>query len=221
MHVSLPSTIVGVAPLTVELSGDLPAPQALRAVLEHRAQTGEPLTYRRLHSADLTGANLDGLNLEHCDLPEVDMTGASLVGAKLLNCNLARVKAEGVDLSGATLQVCDLTEADFTGAMLEKAALIGCCFRFAKMVDIKAAESTLGGRTTGSNWTGADLSWAEVYGLEGRDHIVRQQATGTGTLDQREALLYFMRLRAGGLNTRDANMAEAKRWLAAVEGGVA
>lgn len=67
---------------------------------------------------DLSGTNLRGVSLDHCDFSNANLSGADLSGANLRLCNFENANLSGTDLSKA-----DLTGVDFTNADLRKAKL--------------------------------------------------------------------------------------------------
>ena len=84
---------------------------------------------RTLQDADLTGADLHGL-----ELSQVNFVMAKLRGARLSHCNLTQADFSHADLREADLSSCQLTQADFRGADLRGADLTGATMTQA-MVD--------------------------------------------------------------------------------------
>lgn len=67
--------------------------------------------YKIYPGANLSGADLSGVNLFNANLKGVDLSGADLSYADLFNANL-----KGADLSGANLKGADMSGANLTGA---------------------------------------------------------------------------------------------------------
>jgi pentapeptide repeat protein len=100
--------------------------------------------------ADLSGADLRGAHLERVDLDGAQLVGAKLAGTNVSWANLEQAVLRTADLAGANLQEsdfswADLSDADLTGANLQRARLI---------------------RTTVE---GARLSQARIYGIAAWD----------------------------------------------------
>lgn len=82
----------------------------------------------RCYGCSLVGVDLTGKNLDGVDLESADLTGSSLEGADLENANLkgalmVRVNLKNADLRGADLYKANLSGADLTGAKLDGAFL--------------------------------------------------------------------------------------------------
>jgi hypothetical protein len=76
-----------------------------------------------LHSADLSDADLSGANLGGADLHSADLSGANLRGADLRRADLSGANLRCADLSRANLGDADLSDADLNGADLRDADL--------------------------------------------------------------------------------------------------
>jgi len=74
---------------------------------------------------DLSGENLEGIDLAYLDLNGATLAEAKLMGAKLREANLFRTNLHAADLRGAYLGFADLRAADLRGAVLDGAALRG------------------------------------------------------------------------------------------------
>jgi hypothetical protein len=105
-----------------------------------------------LSGADLSGVDLRGANLSGADLSGVDLRGANLSGADLYGANLYGADLSGADLSGAYLRGADLSEAD-----LSEAYLRGAYLRGADLSGADLSEADL----RGADLSGADLSEAK------------------------------------------------------------
>jgi uncharacterized protein YjbI with pentapeptide repeats len=121
-----------------------------------RRSTGDPVP--TLENADLTGADLKGIqldsrnaeivNLKGATLNEANLQGADLSGSFLFAANFQRAK-----LNGAKLQKTNLTEANLTGTDCRGAVLTGAILLRAKVA--------------GTNFRDADLQDAELREMEG------------------------------------------------------
>ena len=72
---------------------------------------------------DLTGANLNGLNLAHVDLSGMSLWGANLEGTNLMGARLVRTSFWGANLRGADVSYSDASSAHFQHADLTGASL--------------------------------------------------------------------------------------------------
>jgi uncharacterized protein YjbI with pentapeptide repeats len=72
----------------------------------------------QLSRANLCNARLDGVKLAIANLSDADLTGACLRDAKLVGANLNRAILAGADLAGANLDGADLSNADLTDTNL-------------------------------------------------------------------------------------------------------
>lgn len=125
--------------------------------------------------ADLSGANLTGVNMIGADLGRANLSGADLTGAYLTRANLrmanlSEANLERVDLSGGDLRMANLrmtnlseailTEADITGAYLSFANLRMASLRGANLSEANLKMTYLGG----ANLTQANLRMANLSG---------------------------------------------------------
>ena len=90
------------------------------ADLSNQDLTGAILINTNLSNANLDGvklryANLSGANLEGVNLSNKDLTGAILINTNLSNANLDGVKLRYANLSGANLEGVNLSNKDLTG----------------------------------------------------------------------------------------------------------
>ncbi len=86
------------------------------------------LDTKRCYECSLTGVDLTGKNMDSVDLEGADLTGSTLEGVDLGNANLkgavlVKVNLRNADLRGADLYKANLSGADLTGAKLEGALL--------------------------------------------------------------------------------------------------
>ena len=107
--------------------------------------------------ADLTGADLIGVNLRGADLTRADLAGAYLTGISLTGAYLVEA-----DLAGTDLRRADLTGANLAGANLRKANLAR-----ANLTGANLARSDLrGANLTGADLTRSDLRRANLTGAD-------------------------------------------------------
>ncbi len=120
-----------------------------------REQTIIPI---KLKDINLSGACLDGVNLENLDL-----SGANLSKATLLGADLRRVNLNGANLNRAKLIDAHLNGADLTGANLTKAGLFNADLTYADLThaDLTGARLDLA-KLTRVNFTGACLEKASL-----------------------------------------------------------
>lgn len=97
--------------------------------------------------ADLTEANLNGV-----ELSQVNLIGADLARAELKEANVTRSYLREANLMGADFTMADLTDANFTRAKLQRADLT--------QADLTQADLTR------ANLMGADLSQAKLMGAD-------------------------------------------------------
>ena len=83
------------------------------------------LSGANLNDMDLSEADLRGANLEGVELEEADLSRAKLEGAKLNKAKLFKARLNGARLKRAELREADLSWADFRGARLARADLSG------------------------------------------------------------------------------------------------
>jgi uncharacterized protein YjbI with pentapeptide repeats len=99
---------------------------------------------------DLTGENLDGIDLSGAFLEQVNFTGASLKGANLSGAIMARAILDNADFTGATLEEANVggvhahgtnfIEANFKSAKLSKGDFTKSDFTKARLEDIESLE---------------------------------------------------------------------------------
>jgi uncharacterized protein YjbI with pentapeptide repeats len=148
-----------------------------RAAIEHAARTGEALHYLSLDGMDLSGGHFDGLKLVNCSAVGVNWSNARLAGATFERCNLTSGLFERVKAPGASFITCNLFGSIWKDADATEAAFTACNFRNVAARGIKAPRSRWDSvRTSRADFTGADLSYADLGGLEGRESILAQCA---------------------------------------------
>jgi len=100
--------------------------------------------------ADLTGADLRGVNLRETSLRDANLTWADLADANLRGADLRNTDLRSANLTNANLRVADLTNANLSNANLTDA-------------NLRDANLT-GANLRGINLTDADLTWADFRG---------------------------------------------------------
>lgn len=139
--------------------------------LLNQIKTGKTVCSGDYACIDLSGQNLDGVNLSGSLLEQVNLQGASLQGANLSGCMLTRANLENANfreanLEGANIGSVQATGADFSGAIMNEAVLSKgnftkanfsrCCFLKAQFLYTNFQEA---------NFTQAELPnqiWLEV-----------------------------------------------------------
>lgn len=116
---------------------------------------------RKCMKCNLRGADLSGMNLERVDLSESDLSGANLHGTSLKEAKLDKAVLRNADLSEANLYQAVLKEADLSGANLSS-------------IDLTY------GDVTGANFSSANLSSANLLDLH-MDKVNFSGADLTGT----------------------------------------
>ncbi len=86
-----------------------------------------------LSKANLSGVDLSGANLSGVDLNGADLSGVDLNGADLSKADLSEADLSGANLRWANLSEADLSEADLSGANLRWANLSGANLRWANL----------------------------------------------------------------------------------------
>jgi len=125
--------------------------------------------------ADLSGANLSGIDLSEVNLllaklSGVNFSGATLVLADLSQADLSGANLSGADLSGADLLLTDFSDADFSGADLSVADLSGANLSNAKLQAASLPQTDLSGADLSksdlsrTDLSGADLSKSDLSG---------------------------------------------------------
>jgi len=123
-----------------------------RSDMEKAVQTLGRLPVFKDDQGRTTRPDLTGANLQAMDLSGLDFEKAQLSGARLQGANLTRAKLQGAYLPGAQLQGADLTSAQLQGAYLPGAQLQGA--------DLSRAQ------LQGADLTGAKLQRAYLPGAQ-------------------------------------------------------
>ncbi|MDT4896661.1 MAG: hypothetical protein QOH25_1738 [Acidobacteriota bacterium] len=126
-----------------------------------------------LSGAQLNGMNLRGYDFSHANLWEVQfrqtdlrradlsfaqMSNADLSSANLSRCQVRHTILSGANLTGATLRHADLRGTSFRRACLNRADLRSAILRHASLVDADVE---------GANLNGAEVYGAGIWGLKG------------------------------------------------------
>jgi hypothetical protein len=110
---------------------------------------------------DLSGGDLNGLDISYLDL-----TNADLREARLYGCNLRSTKLNGADLSGCFARFARFSGAKLAHANLREADLRAASLRRADLTEADLTKAVLRfASLVGANLTGTVLREAEVYGI--------------------------------------------------------
>lgn len=103
-----------------EMNFQQPISSAAKILEEYKAGK------RDFERAELSDANLQGIDLKGSDLSYADLSEANLIGANLRGCdlsyaNLSQANLQNADLRGAMLFSTNLRQAGLQGTQLENA----------------------------------------------------------------------------------------------------
>lgn len=165
----LAGTLAAVAVFAVQ--ADLDAGRQAAAL--HAARERDAAADRQWLQLTL-GINRDltGIDLQHMDLTEFYMRGKNLTEAKLSGANLNRVdlseaRMEAIGLEDASLRRADLTESNLIGAFLMGADLSGATLTESNLTNAFLTGADLSGATlANADLSGADLSNADLSGAD-------------------------------------------------------
>ena len=135
-------------------------------------QLKQLLKTNQCQNCDLSGANLERLNLSGANLQGANLSSATLSGANLSNANLESANLQGASLSEAYLYRANLTGANFSNAGLPNAnlrgtILIGTNFSRADLRSVNLSKMDLSNAVfTGANLSKANLSRTIVVNLK-------------------------------------------------------
>lgn len=114
-------------------------------------------------SPDLSGAVLNRVELDSCNLGGSDLNMAELDGASLKNAYLYNANLNGARLNGANLSACYLYRAELSGAHLEGANLKAATLTEANLNDADLSEANLySALVDNASLIKADLSYANL-----------------------------------------------------------
>jgi hypothetical protein len=122
------------------------------------------LNWTNLSKANLSEADLHRANLYMTDLSGADLRGSNLSGADLRGADLGRADLSGADLSRANLSRADLSMAYLIGANLSGAILTGAILRNASL------DSANFWRVTFSHTIFASVDLSSCTGLDSINH---------------------------------------------------
>ena len=114
-----------------------------RADLSNANLSGVNLMNYNLRFADLSGANLSDANLECINLNHADLSDAILTNVNLELSDLVYADLSGADLTGANLTKANLTKANLFNANLNYAKLYRAILRYADLTRANLIEADL------------------------------------------------------------------------------
>lgn len=128
--------------------------------------------------ANLTGRNLNGLNLAKATFVEANMSSVSLAGTNLRNADLSgaklsRANLRGADLTDAKLIGANLGNADLTGSILNGTDLSGANLDGADLTGVDLTETGVSGASfVKANLTNTRLNGTDLMGINFTDAIL-------------------------------------------------
>lgn len=156
-----------------ETSGQSLTRADVERLLSQVASTaGLDLSGRNLQHVNLSYEDLQGATFYHADLREANLRGASLKGADLSGANLSGADLDGADLSNARLSDESGNRAELSQANLRHTRLRGLDLREFDLAGLDLENADLndtdlrGAKLAGTNLCGADLSRALLHGNE-------------------------------------------------------
>ncbi|MGB5632120.1 MAG: pentapeptide repeat-containing protein, partial [Waterburya sp.] len=123
---------------------------------------GVNLSSARLANANLSGFDLSSARLANADLRGADLRDANLRSARLANANLSGAKLSGAKLSGFDLRGVNLSDADLRGVNLSSANLRGAELRGANLSDFDFSGFNL----SGFDFSRVNLSSANLTAIQ-------------------------------------------------------
>ncbi len=142
----------------------------------------------RFTLANLAGANLQWITLDHSvgwgsDLTGADLTGATLVGANLVGATFVNATLRYVALLGADLSDADLTGADMYEANLDSAEMTGVDATGANLGLAYMPNTTMtNANLTGVNLQGAYIGFGVMASVDLTDANLNGAVVGTTSL---------------------------------------
>ncbi|MBS1848179.1 MAG: pentapeptide repeat-containing protein [Actinobacteria bacterium] len=128
------------------------------------------LTRAELHGLNLAGIDFSSVDMCGADLSDADLSGAQLTDVNMTGCTTGALGQTGTNLSGA-----NFTGANLTGANMETANVAGAMFAGATLTALHAgtvigipASLPSGWSVAGAHLVGpyADLSYAHLRGVD-------------------------------------------------------
>ncbi len=185
---------------------------------EKDLQRAQRTTKQKLSFADLSNADLRGVNFNDADLGGANLSFANLSGVYFRSANLKDANLNGADLTGAYFGAADLRRADMggvnaskanfheaslSGASMTMATLTGASLRGCDLFAASLAYATLdGARLIESNLSAADLSFASLSRADLSDAGLQNATLERATM--RETVL--VRADLTGANLRKAEL---------------
>ncbi len=142
-----------------------------------------------LTKVDLSGANLAEADLANTNLPWVNLSGADLSKAFLLNANLNDANLSGTNLAGAILFMSNLSRTNLSEAELFRAGLFGANLFQANLFRAELSEA----KSSNTSFSNCDLS-----SCSGLDKVEHESPSSIGV----DTLLMTLR-GAGGAFTKE------------------
>jgi uncharacterized protein YjbI with pentapeptide repeats len=153
--------------------------------------TGAELEGANLERADLSGTILVGANLNSANLEQADLSGAILAGANLKFAKLERAMLIKVDLTGAELEGANLASADLSGAIL-----VGANLNYAEL---------------SANLCDAMLCWSDLQDANAMSALFdNADLTGANLTHTRLSNASFEGANLTGANLNRAHLSEAR-----------
>ncbi len=164
----------------------LPKPSITTMDLKGKFAKGDDWSFSIFEDCDLTGANLESANLQHCHFKGADLSGSNLKGVDLTGSVLTQASLSGSDcsqasLSSANLIATDASECNFDGADFENATLFNADFSDSSFIDADLSKAQAeGANFTQANLIRADLGSAGMSGTDFSDaNLERANLSGT------------------------------------------
>jgi len=170
---------------------------------EPHSYTGEDLKANaNLSYADLTGADLYGVNLWDADLRYASLSNAYMIGADLRNSSLDYANLSGADLSRALLTEANLTNVDLLLADLSRADLTNANLTNANLTDTDLDDAFLfSANLTNANLTGSNLTtvngWDDAHWTDAFYYTNNVPTWASGTVWQENGMDQAWRDSAG------------------------
>jgi uncharacterized protein YjbI with pentapeptide repeats len=112
---------------------------------------------------DLESADLSGIDLERIDLADANLEGADLSGARLNHANLVHARLRRANLTNAILDYANLAHAQLDGANLAFASLQDAMLPFAHLDGANLSAANLKNtRAEDAHFKNANLSYASL-----------------------------------------------------------
>ncbi|MGN6605466.1 MAG: pentapeptide repeat-containing protein [Jatrophihabitans sp.] len=170
--------LIGPGPVAASATAPVACTPGSGAKLAGHRITAAMVQAGRLRCADLTRADLSGLELDQADLSYVRATDATFAADRMSQTDLTGAVLTGADLERAQLTQAVLTGADLSGANLRSASLDqidakGAVFRGADVRDANFTQASLqhavfdDAQVDGADFTQAEVGGAHFGGVRG------------------------------------------------------